>query len=113
MGQYLVKEKLAFGLHALEKLDFLRFEANKIIRFAFSHGKTGINISNWQAVHDADVIHLHWINKGFVSLNGLGDLMGLGKKIVWTCHDMWPFTGVVIIPGAVITLCGIVAIVSI
>ena len=88
-----IKKKWAFGLHALEKLDFLRFEADKSIRFAFSHGRTGINVSNWQAVKDADIIHLHWINKGFVSLNGLEDLLGLGKKIVWTCHDMWPFTG--------------------
>ena len=88
-----IKKKWAFGLHALEKLDFLRFEADKSIRFAFSHGRTGINISNWQAVKDADIIHLHWINKGFVSLNGLENLLGLGKKIVWTCHDMWPFTG--------------------
>ena len=88
-----IKKKWAFGLHALEKLDFLRFEANKSIRFAFSHGRTGINVSNWQAVKDADIIHLHWINKGFVSLNGLENLLGLGKKIVWTCHDMWPFTG--------------------
>ena len=88
-----IKKKWAFGLHALEKLDFLRFEANKSIRFAFCHGRTGINVSNWQAVKDADIIHLHWINKGFVSLNGLEDLLGLGKKIVWTCHDMWPFTG--------------------
>ena len=88
-----IKKKWAFGLHALEKLDFLRFEADKSIRFAFSHGRTGINVSNWQAVKEADIIHLHWINKGFVSLNGLEDLLGLGKKIVWTCHDMWPFTG--------------------
>ena len=88
-----IKKKWAFGLHALEKLDFLRFEADKSIRFAFSHGRTGINVSKWQAVKDADIIHLHWINKGFVSLNGLEDLLGLGKKIVWTCHDMWPFTG--------------------
>ena len=88
-----IKKKWAFGLHALEKLDFLRFEADKSIRFAFSHGRTGINVSNWQAVKDADIIHLHWINKGFVSLNGLENLLGLGKKIVWTCHDMWPFTG--------------------
>jgi glycosyltransferase involved in cell wall biosynthesis len=88
-----LKKKWAFGLHALEKLDFLRFEANKSIRFAFSHGKTGVNIANWKAVQDADIIHLHWVNKGFVSLNGLEDLLGLGKKIVWTCHDMWPFTG--------------------
>ena len=88
-----IKKKWAFGLHALEKLDFLRFEANKSIRFAFSHGKTGVNVANWKAVQDADIIHLHWVNKGFVSLNGLEDLLGLGKKIVWTCHDMWPFTG--------------------
>jgi glycosyltransferase involved in cell wall biosynthesis len=88
-----LKKKWAFGLHALEKLDFLRFEANKSIRFAFSHGKTGVNVANWKAVQDADIIHLHWVNKGFVSLKGLEDLLGLGKKIVWTCHDMWPFTG--------------------
>ncbi|MDA0783530.1 MAG: glycosyltransferase [Bacteroidetes bacterium] len=88
-----IKKKWAFGLHALEKLDFLSFEANKSIRFAFSHGKTGVNVANWKAVQDADIIHLHWVNKGFVSLNGLEDLLGLGKKIVWTCHDMWPFTG--------------------
>ena len=88
-----LKKKWAFGLHALEKLDFLRFEANKSIRFAFSHGKTGVNVANWKAVQDADIIHLHWVNKGFVSLSGLEDLLGLGKKIVWTCHDMWPFTG--------------------
>ena len=80
-------------MHALEKLDFLRFEANRSIRFAFSHGKTGVNVANWKAVQDADIIHLHWVNKGFVSLSGLEDLLGLGKKIVWTCHDMWPFTG--------------------
>lgn len=88
-----LKKKWAFGLHALEKFDFLRFEANKSIRFAFSHGKTGVNVANWKAVQDADIIHLHWVNKGFVSMKGLDALFGLGKKIVWTCHDMWPFTG--------------------
>jgi hypothetical protein len=66
------KSKWAFGLHALEKLDFLRFERDKSVRFAFSHGKTGVNVSAWEAISDADVIHLHWVNKGFVSLNRLG-----------------------------------------
>jgi glycosyltransferase involved in cell wall biosynthesis len=88
-----LRKKWAVGLHALEKLDFLRFEASRKVRFAFSHGKTGINLNNWDAIQNADIIHLHWINKGFVSLNGLEHLMGMGKKIVWTCHDMWPFTG--------------------
>lgn len=88
-----LKQKWAFGLHALEKLDFLRYERDRSVRFAFSHGKTGVSVSTWDALSNADVIHLHWINKGFVSLSGLQDLTRLGKKIIWTCHDMWPFTG--------------------
>lgn len=88
-----LKRKWAFGLHALEKLDFLRFERDKSVRFAFSHGKTGVNVSVWKAIAEADVVHLHWVNKGFVSLGGLEALMCLNKKVVWTCHDMWPFTG--------------------
>lgn len=88
-----LKRKWAFGLHALEKLDFLRFESDKSVRFAFSHGKTGVNVSVWKAIAEADVVHLHWVNKGFVSLGGLEALMCLNKKVVWTCHDMWPFTG--------------------
>jgi glycosyltransferase involved in cell wall biosynthesis len=88
-----LKKKWAVGLHALEKLDFLRFEKEKRVRFAFSHAKTGVNVSAWKSIQQADVIHLHWVNKGFVSLQGLGDLLKLNKKVVWTCHDMWPFTG--------------------
>lgn len=87
------RRKLAFALHALEKLHFLRFEKDKSVRFAFSHGLTGINVSQWKAVAEADIIHLHWINKGFISLRGLENLLALGKRVVWTCHDMWPFTG--------------------
>lgn len=88
-----LKKKWAFGLHALEKLDFLRYEREKSVRFAFSHGKTGVNVSVWKSIQEADVIHLHWVNKGFVSLHGLRDLLSLNKRVVWTCHDMWPFTG--------------------
>jgi glycosyltransferase involved in cell wall biosynthesis len=52
-----------------------------------------VNVSVWKAIAEADVVHLHWVNKGFVSLGGLEALMRLNKKVVWTCHDMWPFTG--------------------
>lgn len=88
-----LKKKWAFGLHALEKLDFLRYEREKSVRFAFSHGKTGVNVSAWKSIQEVDVIHLHWVNKGFVSLRGLKELLSLNKRVVWTCHDMWPFTG--------------------
>jgi len=37
-----------------------------------------------------DIIHLHWISKGFIQFKSLSDF---NKPIVWTMHDMWPFTG--------------------
>jgi glycosyltransferase involved in cell wall biosynthesis len=39
---------------------------------------------------NADIIHLHWITKAFVGIN---DIPRLNAPIVWTLHDMWPFTG--------------------
>jgi glycosyltransferase involved in cell wall biosynthesis len=37
-----------------------------------------------------DIIHLHWITGGFMRLETLSHLK---RPIVWTLHDMWPFTG--------------------
>ena len=37
-----------------------------------------------------DVIHLHWVNEGFLRIE---DLANCRKPVVWTLHDMWPFTG--------------------
>ena len=37
-----------------------------------------------------DVINLHWINNGFVRIEALKRFKA---PIVWTMHDMWPFTG--------------------
>ncbi|MEI9997271.1 MAG: glycosyltransferase family 4 protein [Rhizomicrobium sp.] len=39
---------------------------------------------------DADVINLHWVNYGLLSPEGVASL---GAPVVWTMHDMWPFTG--------------------
>ena len=55
---------------------------------------SGIDITRSKAFRKADIIHLHWINQGFISLRGLEKIVASGKPIVWTMHDMWPFTGV-------------------
>lgn len=39
---------------------------------------------------DADIVHLHWINNGFLSVEQLAKIK---KPIVWTLHDMWAFCG--------------------
>ncbi len=38
----------------------------------------------------ADVVHLHWLHAGFASVAEIAALRG---PVVWTAHDMWPFTG--------------------
>jgi len=37
-----------------------------------------------------DVVHLHWICNGFLSIE---DIAKIKKPIVWSLHDMWAFTG--------------------
>ena len=37
-----------------------------------------------------DIVHLHWINNGLVSIS---DLKKINAPIVWSLHDMWAFTG--------------------
>jgi glycosyltransferase involved in cell wall biosynthesis len=39
---------------------------------------------------DPDIVHLHWINAGMIKIE---DLMKIKAPIVWSMHDMWPFTG--------------------
>ncbi len=77
-----------------ERLPFIFFyEKDKSVRFAFSMANTGSSVMNEPAVADADIIHLHWTNFGFLSIDNLKELAQSGKPIVWTLHDMWAFTG--------------------
>jgi glycosyltransferase involved in cell wall biosynthesis len=62
--------------------------------FKVSIANTGFDISGHPLVKSADVIHIHWINQGFLSLGNMAKLMQSGKPIVWTLHDMWAATGI-------------------
>jgi len=44
----------------------------------------------------ADLIHLHWLGTGFLSLFSLPRLR---KPLVWTLHDLWPVLGVLPYPA--------------
>lgn len=54
----------------------------------------GIDITGTEEYREADIIHLHWINQGMVSLFCLERMIKDGKKIVWTLHDEWPYLGI-------------------
>jgi glycosyltransferase involved in cell wall biosynthesis len=88
-----LKEKINFLKFAFEKLIFWFFEKSKEVRFAFTLGMTGEDISKHPLVKEADIIHLHWVNNSFMSISNIKNLLSLGKPVVWTLHDMWAFTG--------------------
>ena len=77
-----------------ERLPFIAFqERDKTVRFAFSTANAGTDISREKVIQEADILHLHWTNSGFLSIKDLEKLFALNKPIVWTLHDMWVFTG--------------------
>lgn len=87
------KRKYDYALLAYEKALFWPLEADASVRFAFSTAVSGESIVRSIKDFDPDIIHIHWISQGFISLKGLQEIMALGKKIVWTLHDFWAFTG--------------------
>lgn len=79
----------------LERLDVVR--ANGLRRdnlFAIDPATRGTDITRLPEFQRADVVHLHWVNQGMLSLRGLRRILATGKRIVWTLHDMWPLTGI-------------------
>lgn len=55
---------------------------------------SGVDITRLDEFQEADVIHLHWINQGFLSLRSIEKILQSGKRVVWTLHDEWPYLGV-------------------
>lgn len=87
----LIDQLLKIFLHAREKLIQFFYEKNKEVRFKFSLGYPGISASNLKRIcKNYDIIHLHWINKGFINIKTLSEIK---KPIIWTCHDLWPVSG--------------------
>lgn len=81
----------AFVSKVLANLDrFLLLFYPKRRRLIFNSGLWGVDITKTQVYQEADIIHLHWINGGFLSIKTLGKIK---KPIVWTLRDMWPMTG--------------------
>jgi glycosyltransferase involved in cell wall biosynthesis len=78
----------------LERIPFMLFhEKDRSVRFAFSTANVGTSIKDHPLIVNADILHLHWTNSGFLSIDDLKELVDTGKPIIWTQHDMWTFTG--------------------
>ena len=70
------------------------------MRFSRKHlfdvdiANVGTDITSLPEFKEADVIHLHWINQGFLSHSVIQKILQSGKPVVWTMHDIWPATGI-------------------
>lgn len=93
----LFKKKIFFwlkkwALFSLERIAILLSVKKKEYLYKFSLNNVGFEIHNHPLVQEADLIHLHWINFSFLSINEIERLSTI-KPVAWTLHDMWAFTG--------------------
>ena len=62
--------------------------------FKVSIANAGLDVTKTAEFQEADIIHLHWVNQGFLSLKGIRKILKSGKPVVWTMHDMWESTAI-------------------
>lgn len=73
------------------------FLANGLRRknlFLVDIANAGTDVTKLSEFKRADVVHLHWVNQGFLSLDDIDKIMHSGKPVVITMHDQWYFTGI-------------------
>lgn len=79
-----------FGFKVCRKLyRKVLYRNQKENMFYSSH--LGVNLMKNQQVREADIINLHWVNHCYLSMEEICKI-SKQKKVVWTLHDMWPFT---------------------
>ena len=71
---------------------FCRLHFSRQHLFEVDIANAGYDITKLPEFQEADVIHLHWVNQGMLSLKGIQKILQSGKPVVWTMHDIWPVT---------------------
>lgn len=71
---------------------FWHMRFSKLHLFDIDIANSGYDITGLPEFREADIIHLHWINQGMLSLGSIRKILKSGKPVVWTMHDMWPAT---------------------
>lgn len=87
-----MRRKWAFLWERWRIFSNLRFSRKHL--FEVDIANSGIDVTRTREFREADVIHLHWVNQGFLSLHGIRKILDSGKPVVWTLHDFWPATGI-------------------
>lgn len=73
---------------------FIKLRLSRARLFEVDIANAGTDITTLREFREADIIHLHWINQGMLSLAGIRKIIATGKPVVWTMHDFWPATAI-------------------
>lgn len=73
---------------------FCRLHFSRKHLFEVDIANMGTDITALREFQEADIIHLHWINQGMLSLGGIWKILQSGKPVIWTMHDIWPATAI-------------------
>lgn len=73
---------------------FCRLHFSRKHLFEVDIANTGTDITRLREFEEADIIHLHWINQGMLSLKDIRKILRSGKPVIWTMHDIWPATAI-------------------
>jgi glycosyltransferase involved in cell wall biosynthesis len=80
------------GINRLVYRELIHRNRTPLSNTHFSFDTGGIFLNSEPEVLEADVIHLHWV-ANYLSTSSLSALASIGKPVLWTLHDMRPFTG--------------------
>lgn len=69
---------------------FIRKHTGRAIK-NWTYGYCSLGLKKYLRRISPDVVNLHWVNGGVLSIKDLGEIAG--TPCVWTMHDMWPITG--------------------
>tara|TARA_B100000989_G_scaffold299038_1_gene292332 strand:+ start:1561 stop:2820 length:1260 start_codon:yes stop_codon:yes gene_type:complete len=83
-----ISKIIGFFYIFIEKFLKSLFLKNK--RSSFTIGLLGFDISKTEEYKKADIVHIHWIDQGFIKISSLKNIK---KPIIWTMRDMWAFSG--------------------
>ena len=87
-----VQKAYAAATIILERLLAKRY-LKPLSRTPFSFTWFGRSVIHHPEVKNADIIHLHWVNHGFLDPKHIAEIAKLNKPVVWTFHDSNAFTG--------------------
>ena len=78
-----------FKIYVLGERGFINTGKNGYYSF-FSIGNP---IWKNDLIKEADIVYLHWINRGFLNSKDILWLLKNKEKVIWVMHDMFPLTG--------------------